>query len=245
MMELLPGVEVLCPYPALYLREHSAVVVADAHLGYEGMLVERGVFIPRTQLRKQLEVLSEIAEMVDAGMLVVNGDLKHEFGGLSYTEMSEVREFLKAAGRLFGRVCVVRGNHDNFVAGTLARMGAELVEELVLGSFLLFHGHRMPSRSAEVMVLGHEHPALALYDEVGAKEKVRCFLHGSIGECYVIVLPAFSPLASGSEVNQVPQTELLSPYLRSIPVDSLNVLGVSREAGCLRFPALGVMRRFG
>ncbi|NOZ82638.1 MAG: metallophosphoesterase [Euryarchaeota archaeon] len=244
MMELVPGVEVLCPYPALYLREHSALVLADTHLGYEAMLAERGVFIPRTQLRKQVEALQELSELADAEMLVVNGDLKHEFGGLSYTEMSEVVEFLSAAGKLFGRVCIVRGNHDNFVAGTLARYGAELVEELALGRFLLFHGHRMPVRGAEVMILAHEHPALALYDEVGAKEKLRCFLHGEAAGAYVVVMPAFSPLATGSEVNQIPREELLSPFLRSIEVDSLKVLAVSREAGCLEFATLGEMRRF-
>ncbi len=243
-MKLFEDVQVLCPNPAAFIETLDAVVIGDLHLGYEAMLAERGVFLPKTQLKKQLSMLEEVAAAAaEAERLIINGDLKHEFGGFSYQESREVESFLKTARELFGEVWVVRGNHDNFLAGSLKRLGVSFVEEVWKRGVVVFHGHRMPG-DAELYVLAHEHPAVVLHDEIGAKEKLRCFLYGRVAAGRVVVLPAFSPLAAGSEVNLLPKSELLSPFLRSIETDRLRVLAVSREAGCLEFATLGEMRRF-
>ena len=42
-------------------------------------------------------------------------------------------------------------------------------------------------------------------------------------------MPAFSTLAQGSEINLIPKQELLSPLLREIDIDSLEVILVSSE----------------
>ncbi len=243
-MEIFPGVEIICPYPALYLRDEKAIVVADLHLGYEGIMAEQGIFIPKTQFTKQKEIFRSISEMRRAERIVINGDIKHEFSETSYHEFREVGELFKLLQEHFGEVHVVKGNHDNFIIYVTRKHNVALHEELTIGRFHLFHGHRMPRGESEFFVMGHEHPAIALFDEIGVKEKVRCFLYGSTGKNKLIVLPALSPLAYGSELNLIPKSELLSPFLRAIDVDRLNVIAVSEEVGCLPFAPLGELRRF-
>ena len=244
-MEIFAGVEILCPYPALYIKEIETVVIADLHLGYEGIMAEQGIFIPKTQFTKQREMLNKIAHMRKAERIVINGDVKHEFSETSYHEFREVSELFELLQKLFKEVHVVKGNHDNFIIYVTRRHGIALHEELTLGRFHFFHGHRMPQEGkAEFLIMGHEHPAIALFDEIGVKEKVKCFLYGSAGGKRLVVMPAFSPLAYGSEVNAMPKSELLSPFLRGIDVDALNVIAVSEEAGCLPFAQIGELRRF-
>ena len=243
-MEIFKGIEVLCPYPALYLKDIETVVIADLHLGYEGIMAEQGIFMPKMQFRKEVEMLEGIAGMCAAERVIVNGDVKHEFSETSYHEFREVGELLEILRRRFREVHVVKGNHDTFIIYITRKHGVALHEELTLGKFHFFHGHRMPRREAEFLILAHEHPAIALYDEIGVREKVRCFLYGEANKRRVVVMPAFSPLAYGSEVNLMPRSELLSPFLRSIDVDRLNVIAVSEEVGCLPFAQLGELRRF-
>ena len=40
----------------------------------------------------------------------------------------------------------------------------------------------------------------------------------------LIVLPAFSPIMPGTEINQVSQSELLSPILRKVELENFEVL---------------------
>ena len=244
-MEVFPHVEILCPYPALYLEDLEAVVIADLHLGYEGIMAEQGIFMPKTQFTKQQKMLNKIVRMRQAKRIIINGDVKHEFSETSYHEFREVGELFELLKRHFGEVHLVKGNHDNFIIYVTRRHGIALHDELTLGRYHLFHGHRMPREAkAEFLIMGHEHPAIALFDEIGVKEKVKCFLYGSAMGKKLVVLPAFSPLAYGSEVNAMPKSELLSPLLRSIDVDGLNVVAVSEEAGCLSFARVGELRRF-
>ncbi len=94
---------------------------------------------------------------------------------------------------------------------------------------LFIHGDvELPDlENAGMIIMGHEHPAIALFDEIGAKEKIKAFLAGKFGEKELIVLPAFSPLAQGTEINLIPREELLSPLLKDhASMDSLKVIGL-------------------
>ncbi|RLF39078.1 MAG: hypothetical protein DRN12_07460, partial [Thermoplasmata archaeon] len=89
----------------------------------------------------------------------------------------------------------------------------------------------------------HEHPSIALYTDIGVKEKIKCFLYGVFGDKQVIVLPAFSYLAPGSDINLIPREELLSPILRTIDIDEMQVIGIIEEDRLLKFPNIGELRR--
>jgi metallophosphoesterase superfamily enzyme len=52
----------------------------------------------------------------------------------------------------------------------------------------------------------------------------------------IICLPAFSYLSSGTEVNAVDKEDLLSPILKEdVEIDELEVVGIDKEVGALKF----------
>ncbi len=248
-MKIFSGLEIISPYPALYISSIDAIALADLHLGYEGIMAEQGIFVPKVQFKKEVSMLKKIIERQKASRVVINGDVKHEFSETSYHEFREVGELLQFLQENFEEVIVIKGNHDNFITRVTKKYGAKLYEELRLGEFYFLHGHRVPENFSVVksgcVIIAHEHPALALYDEIGTKEKMACFLYGRLrGGRKLVVLPAFSPLAYGSDVNTIPAQALLSPILKGfVDIDALNVIGISEEVGALQFPGLGKLRR--
>jgi hypothetical protein len=240
------GIEIIEPYPAIYLASIDAIVIADLHLGYEGIMAEQGAFIPKVQFEQEMAALKEIVKLRRAGRIVIDGDVKHEFSDTSYHEFVEVTSLFEFLRKNFDEVIVIKGNHDNYIARVTSRHGVALHQELELGDFFFIHGHRMPDLSkikARRVVMAHEHPAIVLSDEVGGREKVSCFLYGKLGGKKLLVLPAFSTLAEGSQVNALPREELLSPILRElVDVDEMKVIGIAPETGCLEFQNLGLLR---
>ncbi len=238
-------IEIIEPYPAVYISEINAIAIADLHLGYEGIMAEQGMFMPKVQFKKEMQMLRKIIEKRQAKRIIINGDVKHEFSETSYHEFREVSDLLKFLEERFEEVVIIKGNHDNFIARVTKRFEVKLCDELELGNFYFFHGHRIPRQFGRIkggyVVMAHEHPAIALFDEIGAKEKIDCFLLGEDGK--ITVLPAFSPLAYGSEVNLIPSSELLSPLLKFANVEKMRVIGISEETGCLDFGELGKLRR--
>ncbi len=247
-MRICGEVEIIEPYPAVYIPSIDSLVVAELHLGYEEAMVEQGLFLPRVQLKKEMKMLRGVLEKKRAGRIIVNGDFKHEFSRGGYREYKEIGEMLDFLRESFAEVTLVRGNHDNFLISHARGRGVELVEQYTLGDYYFIHGHKVPvdfgREEAGNVVIAHEHPAVAIYDEIGVKEKIPCFLHGEMRDGRkILVLPAFSPLFQGSEVNTIPQEELLSPILQGyVEVDELEVVGISSAAGALRFSELGSLR---
>lgn len=239
--------EIIEPYPSVYIPKIDAIVIADLHLGYEGIAAEQGMFIPKVQFKKELHVLRKIIEKQEARRIIINGDVKHEFSETSYHEFKEVSDLLEFLKEKFEEVILIKGNHDNFIARVTKRFDVKLCGELELGDFYFFHGHKIPEKFSSVKVehaiVAHEHPAIALFDEIGTKEKISCFLFGEIKGRKITVLPAFSPLAYGSEVNLIPSSELLSPVLRATDIEKFRVIGISEETGCLDFGELEKSRR--
>ncbi|MDH7594281.1 MAG: metallophosphoesterase [Methanomicrobiales archaeon] len=245
-MKLWDSVEILVPFPAVYIPSLDTIVMADLHLGYEGIMAEQGVFLPKIQFRLEVEMLERIREICPAGRILLNGDVKHEFSETGYHEFLEVRDLFSLLVRSFEEVLVVKGNHDNYLIRTTKRFGITPRERITLGNFHFCHGHRpvdVRMEAHECLIIAHEHPSILLTDEVGGREKLPCLLYGEFSGRRIIVLPAFSPLAEGSQVNIVPPEELLSPVLREEQrIDRLRAIGLSREVGALEFPEIGRMR---
>jgi hypothetical protein len=59
------------------------LIISDLHIGYEQALNREGIMVPRFQYKKILERLNEIINSFDIQRIVVNGDIKHEFGRIT------------------------------------------------------------------------------------------------------------------------------------------------------------------
>ena len=245
-MKIFENIFVIESFPALYIQDIDAVVIADLHLGYELLSSEHGVFVPRVQFKKSMEMIKHILEKQKTSRIIIVGDLKHEFSETSYHEYKEVSVFLEELLKHFNEVVVVKGNHDTFITRITRRYNIEVYDEFEDGNYLFVHGHKpkdFDTVKNSTVILGHEHPSIALFTDVGTKEKVKCFLHGKFKGKQLIVLPAFSYFAQGSDVNLIPKEELLSPILKKIDVDEMKGVGVLEGDQLLEFPSIGKLRR--
>lgn len=232
------GFQTLGKKPALYHPELDLVVISDIHLGLEGSMTSKGSYIPKFQLEDMKEEIKEAREETGAERILVNGDLKNEFS-TSYTEKQEIEEFLEFLSGRFDEVILIRGNHDTILDNTAEKHGLELREKYREDGYLFFHGHEEVDEDFETLIIGHEHPALSLTDDVGVKEKIPCLLYGEVPGGKIVVMPAYSKIANGSDINVMPRQQLLSPILRKNGVSDLKAVGISREAGVLEFPEVG------
>lgn len=231
----------------LYLVDENMLIVADLHIGYEEALTEEGIYIPPVQASEIKETINRMVAETGASKLILLGDIKHEFGDVSRQEWRETSELLShLAENLKLEVSVVRGNHDNYLIPILKKMNIPLYDPYMLhGEILFFHGHKpLPmeglTEKVKTVIMGHEHPAIALRDELGARVKLKAFLEGEYMGKKVIVLPALSPLMPGTEVNV--ERNLLSPLLREASVDDFRVYAVDVEAGIFDFGILKHLR---
>jgi len=232
-LEVLPHITVDSDY-ALYLEKSKTVVIADLHLGYEGALHEEGVSIPRFQKRVMMDRIKRILERYEPRKLVINGDFKHEFSRNLSQEWKEVNEVLDF---LVGKVDIVltRGNHDNYLMTILAKKGLDLKKKATSQKMTITHGHK-DAKTEGTLIIGHEHPSLQLRDEIGASIRLPCFL---VSE-KIIVLPAFTPLAAGTNVTSM---NFISPPLTDLDESKTRVVAIDDKMGLLDFQTLADLRR--
>jgi putative SbcD/Mre11-related phosphoesterase len=224
-LEVLPGIFITKDY-ALWLEDKECIVIADLHLGFEGVLYEEGFAMPRFQKAEMLRRLRDILRKYRPRKLIIDGDLKHEFSRNLHQEWKEVNEVLDF---LEGKVdlLIARGNHDNYLKTILSKRGLPLRKSIRWKGLTFAHGHE-DIEWKDLLVIGHEHPSVKLSDEIGASIKVPCFLVGK----NVIVLPAFSPLAYGTDVTQL---NPISPPLKNIDFMNLEVFTIDENLGILSF----------
>jgi len=245
-LELAPGLQAVGL--GLYVKELSALVVADLHIGYEQALEAAGIYLPAVQHRIMKRFILKALDELKVERIILLGDVKHEFGSALRQEWSETIDLLSTLKDRGLRVDVVRGNHDNFLIPMLKRLGVPLHDPYLREEgFLLTHGHKeLPldawSEEVRYVIMAHEHPAIVLRDELGVRIKLKCFLKGRLGGATLIVLPALSPLMPGTEVN-TPNARFLSPILRQVDVESLLVYAVDMGSGMYDFGSLGLLRR--
>ncbi|AEA46243.1 metallophosphoesterase [Archaeoglobus veneficus] len=207
----------LTPEKAVIIE--NTAIIADLHLGFENVMQDYGVAFPRMQIRDIIANTRKILKKYDIERLIIAGDLKHEFSRNLPYEWEDVEAFLKAFSGV--KIEVIRGNHDNFLAAILAKHGIELKESIDVGGWTVVHGHK--ECEAERIIMGHEHPAVKI--RKGGLYSFPCYLHVK-GEREIIVLPAFSPLMSGSDVLNI--DSFLSPILH-VNADDVEVYAVDEE----------------
>lgn len=194
----------LTGHGALWLPGAGLAAVADLHIGYEASLGRRGAYLPSSSSGQTLARLLALLAELRPARLVVLGDLKHSTRGADAAEQRAVRELVDAlAGQV--ELVLVRGNHDKGIERIARLTVADTVDA---AGWTFAHGDAL--LAAERVVVGHEHPAFAAADAVGAGFRLPCFLVGRRS----IVLPAFSPHAAGTDVTRLPVGGFLSPYTR-------------------------------
>lgn len=209
-MEISKGLEIIGT--ALWIKEHSTIVINDLHLGYEESLQKKGILVPKSQINQILEELGKIIKATKAETVIINGDLKHEFGTVLKQEWKDVLQLLDFLLKKCSEVIIIQGNHDPIIAPIANKRNVKVNKQYRLGKMLIVHGDELVETDAEIIILGHEHTAITLND--GTKwEKYKCFLKGKWKSKELIVVPSFNPLLEGTDILK---EKMLSPFFQDI-----------------------------
>lgn len=252
VLSLAPGLELIDL--ALFLSERRALALADIHLGIEDALRTEGVLVPRQHLahvQQRLEKIFQELHVTPSAPLqkiIINGDLRHQFGPLSRIEHRESREFLRWLAPWTEQIILIEGNHD----GSLQQFANERItvtKSYSEGHCWFVHGDEAltpTSRGARKggvrakawLIIGHEHPAVGLRDPVtGRIEIYKCFLVGTFKEHNLLVLPSFNQLMRGSDLLK---EQPLSPFVQQSDLEGFSVYVVSDDGRIYEF---GPLRR--
>lgn len=236
-MKILPGIEIM----DLALYFNSTLVIADVHIGYEEALNKQGVLVPRLQFEEMVKRMERIFDALKGkkiDRIIVNGDLKHEFGTISEQEWRNTLKFLDLLAKNCNEIVLVKGNHDTILGPIAKKRNVKVVESLGVGNVLVAHGDKIPDnlKDYETIIMGHEHPAVSL-KEGPRVEQFKCFLKGKYKGKNLIVQPSFNSIIEGTDILR---DEILSPFLRQ-NLDNFEVYIV--EDKIYGFGKLGRLRK--
>ena len=218
-MDLSKGIKMVDT--ALWFELEKVLVINDLHIGYEEVLHRKGILVPRFQLEQIMNKLKLIMQKTKPAKIIINGDLKHEFGKVLRQEWKEVLEFLDFLLQNISEVIIIKGNHDPIIQPLADKKGIAVVNQYQVGGTLIVHGDELVETTATRIVIGHEHPAITIRE--GSKwEKYKCFLKGTWKKKELIAVPSFNPLLEGTDVLK---EQLLSPFLEDIRKFEVYVVG--------------------
>lgn len=216
-MNILPNIKIIGL--TLYLEKQSILVMADTHIGYEEALNKQGVLIPRLQFKEIMKNLEEVFSKAKPELIVMLGDIKHEFGTISRQEWRDTLNLLDFILEK-ARVVLIKGNHDTILGPLANKKNLKVKDYFIADGVLFCHGHKILDKEIKekewkklkTIIIGHEHPAISIRDDVRI-EKYKCFLLGKYKRKNLVVMPSFNFVTEGTDVLQ---EKLLSPFLKNI-----------------------------
>jgi putative SbcD/Mre11-related phosphoesterase len=213
-MEISKGIEIL--NLALWLKKEHILIISDLHLGYEEYLHQKGVLLPKAQAKLIKDELQHLLQTLNPTTIIINGDLKHEFGRVLRQEWKEVLQLIDFLQQHCQELVLIRGNHDVILGPIAEKKGIKVVSEYHLKNILITHGDKITPQTAkttvQTVIIGHEHPAICIREK-SKVEKFKCFLKGTWKKKELLVMPSFNPLLEGTNVAK---EKLLSPFLTNI-----------------------------
>ncbi|MEM4397039.1 MAG: metallophosphoesterase [Candidatus Woesearchaeota archaeon] len=218
---------------SVFIKNSRTLVISDLQLGYEEALNKKGFLIPRFQDKDIFFRLGYLIERLKPSLVIINGDIKHEFSVISKTEWTNVKKLIDFIMEKTNLV-LIKGNHDNMLEPIAKTKNIDLLEYYYdqKNKIYITHGDKIDTNNfineANNIIIGHEHPAIGLREK-GRVEKFKCFLKGKFkieynkekehkkikteNEKNLIVLPSFNTITEGTDILQ---EKLMSPFLKNI-----------------------------
>jgi putative SbcD/Mre11-related phosphoesterase len=251
---------------ALYFN--ATLVIADVHIGYEEALNKQGILVPRLQLEVMIKRMDKIFSQLKnkkIERIIVNGDLKHEFGTISEQEWRNTLKFLDLLAKHCDEIILIKGNHDNILGPIAKKRNVKILENYLIepikkkyinektltikrifkkstkNKTLVLHGDKIPDKESlkdvSTIIIGHEHPAVSI-KEGPRIEQFKCFLKGKYKGKDLIVQPSFNSIVEGTDLLR---DKILSPFLKQ-NLDSFDAFIV--EDKVYEFGKLRNLRRY-
>ncbi|MDR0439061.1 MAG: metallophosphoesterase [Methanocalculaceae archaeon] len=221
--------------PAVLIERHERILVlADPHFGVEADLYHHGLHI-QSGTASRLSRLLIIIEESKPDYLVILGDFKHMIPYVTSQEKNEIPQVLKKI-RDLTQFRLAIGNHDAGIEKYLLKDEQLPTNGAVIDGCGYMHGHAIPAHelSGKLILCGHHHPVVNIYDEVGCSlHKIPCYLLAEIdgtvvdlpkttAATRVLLVPAFCEFSGGFDVRMIPGKKI-SPLAGAIRTDTLEV----------------------
>jgi len=216
---------------AIFLPKYKTIIIADLHIGYEEA-VSNMFNIPLKEFDKIFEEIKLITKKLKPERIIINGDIKHEFGKINKEEWNRVLELLEFLKEEVKEIVIIEGNHDKVLKKIIRKVKEIKFEnKYIIGNILIAHGDKIVSidktqenrgfsrprkqkfsREIKTIIIGHEHPAVSIGNGID-KEKFKCFLVGNFKGKELIVMPSFFSINEGTDLTR---EKTISPFLKNI-----------------------------
>lgn len=219
------------------LRDRAALiedvlVIADLHVGYNAT---SNVEFPVGEGSDMIERFDALCAAFDPREVVIAGDLLHSFRTLPGPVKGTLEGLQSVAAEYDASIVVTPGNHDTLLD---AIWTGETVEEYRIGETIITHGHVKPEADADRYIVGHDHPTMSIE---GTRQPCYLVGDGVYDGSDVCMLPAFTRLVRGVEINGMSTADFMSPLIAD--ADSFApVVWDSEGDQTLEFPLLGEFR---
>ena len=211
----------------LYLTKQKTLVLGDTHLGYEEALNKGGLLVPRLQFKDTITHLEKIFKQVKPKTIVINGDIKHEFGKISDQEWRDTLKFIDYLASHCKELILVKGNHDTILGPIAKKRNIKIAEHFIADDYLVIHGDKKINKDLlkkiKTIIIGHEHPAVSLKEEA-RKETFKCFLVGKYKRKNLVIMPSFNLVTEGHDIMK---QNVLSPIVEECNLSNFRVYIVS------------------
>src|SRR3989344_2846613 len=120
----------------LAIYTNKTLILTDFHIGYEEALNKQGLMVPRFQFQEIMERLEKIFSRLknkSVERIIVNGDLKHEFGTISEQEWRHTLKLLDYFGQHCREIILIKGNHDTILGPIAKKRNVRVLDHFVIG----------------------------------------------------------------------------------------------------------------
>ena len=193
----------------------NTLIIGDLHLGYDEQFHGKAVF-PGSQLEDIIKKLDKVFEKIEylkikLDKIILLGDVKHDFGVITDIEWRETLMFFDFLLKKVDAKCkiiITKGNHDNILMPITKKRNILLKDyhKMTINKIKIcfLHGNKLFKQclNSDYLVFGHLHPAITLSDNY-KNEKYKCFLKGKWNKKNILVLPSFTNVSYGYDLNNI------------------------------------------
>lgn len=168
---------------ALWIKELSALLIADLHFGKAAHFRKSGIPIPEPIHDSDLARLKELHQTYRPAHFYFLGDLFHSEWNEQWGSLNLLLSQL--SGTSFH---LIRGNHDILSLKSYEQSVLEIHEKpLAIGSFILSHEPMEEVPEGMLNICGHIHPGIRLVGKARQSIRLACFFQSQSR----LILPAF------------------------------------------------------
>lgn len=232
---------------ALFFPEKGILAIGDLHIGYDHMLRQAGILIPKHQVKDILSDFEKVFLKIQnrdekIRKIIFLGDIKHSFR-YEFKERDDFKDIFKfLKGKIPEKnIIFIKGNHDTMDYTIKKNMKPYHIER----DIFFAHGHKafpeMFDKKIKFVITGHLHPSIMLKEKSGAKfETYKCFLEGNYKKKKFVVLPSFLGFVDGTLINDykeeyinnfhiIPKKEILEFKIYTIGQNNVYNFGKVRD----------------